>query len=35
VPGIVLDAYPHRAIEPARAVAIAREMQPTPAFKDQ
>jgi AAA+ superfamily predicted ATPase len=34
IPGIVLDAYPHRAIEPDRAVAIASEMQPTPAFKE-
>lgn len=34
MPGIVLDAYPHHAIEPDRAIAIAREMQPTPAFKE-
>jgi SpoVK/Ycf46/Vps4 family AAA+-type ATPase len=34
IPGIVLDAYPDRAIEPERAIAIAREMAPTPAFKE-
>ncbi len=35
IPGIVLDAYPQRAIEPGRALAIANEMRPTPAFKDE
>ena len=35
IPGIVLDAYPERAIEPGRALAIAGEMRPTPAFKDE
>ena len=34
IPGLVLDAYPHRAIEPERALAVASEMQPTPAFKE-
>ncbi|HJS40453.1 MAG TPA: ATPase, partial [Sphingomicrobium sp.] len=34
IPGIVLDAYPERAIEPERAIAIAREMQATPAFRE-
>lgn len=34
IPGIVLDAYPHRAIEPERALAIASEMQSTPPFKE-
>lgn len=34
LPGIVLDAYPDRPIEPERAIAIARDMQPTPAFKE-
>jgi AAA+ superfamily predicted ATPase len=34
IPTIVLDAYPHRAIEAARAIEITREMEPTPAFKD-
>jgi AAA+ superfamily predicted ATPase len=33
IPAIVLDAYPHRAIEAARAISIAKEMRPTPAFK--
>ena len=35
IPGIVLDAYPHRAIKPDRAIKIANEMQPTPPFKVQ
>ena len=34
LPGIVLDAYPDRPIEPERAIAIARDMKPTPAFRD-
>jgi AAA+ superfamily predicted ATPase len=34
IPTIVLDAYPNRAIEPARAVEIAQDMRPTPAFAD-
>jgi len=34
IPTIVLDAYPSRPIEPARAVEIAQEMRPTPAFAD-
>lgn len=34
IPGIVLDAYPNRAIEPQRALAIAMEMQATPPFKE-
>lgn len=34
IPGIVLDAYPHRAITPEQAIAITREMRPTPAFKE-
>jgi SpoVK/Ycf46/Vps4 family AAA+-type ATPase len=34
IPAIVLDAYPSRPIEPARAVEITREMKPTPAFAD-
>ena len=32
IPGLVLDAYPSRAITPERALAIAREMIPTPPF---
>ena len=34
IPGIVLDAYPHRAIEPSRALAIATAMRPTPPFRE-
>lgn len=34
LPAIVLDAYPSRAVEAARAVEIARKMAPTPPFKD-
>ena len=34
IPAIVLDAYPSRAIEPMRAIEIATEMKPTPAFKE-
>ena len=32
IPGLVLDAYPSRAITPARALVIAEEMVPTPPF---
>lgn len=35
IPGLVLDAYPDRAIEPTRAIALAQEMQPTPPFKSE
>lgn len=35
VPAIVLDAYPTRPISPARAVEIARGMQPTAPFQEQ
>jgi hypothetical protein len=34
LPGIVLDAYPSKAIDGARAVQIARAMAPTPPFRD-
>jgi AAA+ superfamily predicted ATPase len=34
LPTIVLDAYPTRAIDGARAVEIARSMVPTPPFRD-
>ena len=34
IPTIVLDAYPNRAIEAARAIEISREMRPTPAFQE-
>jgi AAA+ superfamily predicted ATPase len=33
-PAIVLDAYPHKSIDGARAVEIARAMTPTPPFRD-
>ena len=32
IPAIVLDAYPNSAIEPARALAIAEQMEPTAPF---
>lgn len=35
IPSIVLDAYPGRAVEGDRAVQIAQQMAPTPAFRDQ
>lgn len=35
IPAIVLDAYPDRAVEGRRAVQIAEQMAPTPAFRDQ
>lgn len=34
IPSIVLDAYPHNAVTPTRALEIAIEIQPTPPFKD-
>lgn len=34
LPAIVLDAYPVRAVDPKRAIAIARTMVPTPPFRD-
>lgn len=34
LPAIVLDAYPTRAVSPARAVEIAQAMVPTPPFKE-
>lgn len=35
IPSIVLDAYPDRAVEGKRAIEIAQQMTPTPAFHDQ
>lgn len=35
IPSIVLDAYPSRAVEGDRALQIALQMAPTPAFRDQ
>lgn len=34
LPAIVLDAYPSRPVDGARAVEIARTMTPTPPFRD-
>ena len=35
LPMLVLDAYPSRPIDGARAIEIARSMQPTPPFQDR
>lgn len=35
IPTIVLDAYPDRPIEGKRAIEIAQQIIPTPAFRDQ
>ena len=35
IPTIVLDAYPDRPVDGTRAVSIAREMAPTPPFRDE
>ena len=35
IPGLVLDAYPDRSIDPARAVALAQEMEATPPFTSE
>jgi SpoVK/Ycf46/Vps4 family AAA+-type ATPase len=34
IPTLVLDAYPDRAITASRALKLAREIRPTPPFKD-
>lgn len=34
LPSIVLDAYPSRAVDGARAVEVARAIAPTPPFRD-
>jgi AAA+ superfamily predicted ATPase len=34
IPAIVLDAYPDKAIQPERALAIAEQMEPTAPFVD-
>lgn len=34
IPALVLDAYPHKAIEPERAIFITKSLQPTPPFKE-
>ena len=35
VPAIVLDAYPSRPLDPARALEIAEAMKPTPPFQEK
>lgn len=35
IPALVLDAYPSRGVEAARAVEIARQMKPTPPFEEK
>jgi len=35
LPAIILDAYPHGSIVPARAIEIAKRIVPTPPFKDK
>lgn len=35
IPSIVLDAYPDSAVQGQRALEIAQQMAPTPAFRDQ
>lgn len=34
LPAIVLDAYPHKPVNPARAVQIAQKIVPTPPFQE-
>jgi len=34
LPAIVLDAYPDRAVQPARAIEIAKTIIPTPPFQE-
>jgi hypothetical protein len=34
LPGIVLAAYPAQAVNPLRAVELAKAMLPTPPFQD-
>lgn len=35
VPSVVLDAYPDKPVRAARALAIARELVPTPPFREE
>jgi AAA+ superfamily predicted ATPase len=35
LPGIVLDAYPAKAVAPGRAVEIAKSLTPTPPFQEK
>lgn len=34
LPAIVLDAYPSKSVNPARAIEIAKNMVPTPPFQE-
>lgn len=34
LPAIILDAYPHNAVNPTRAVEVARTIVPTPPFQE-
>jgi hypothetical protein len=34
LPSIVLEAYPAKAVDPVRAIEMAREMTPTPPFRE-
>lgn len=35
IPTVVLDAYPHGAVTPARAIELARAILPTPPFQEK
>ncbi len=35
LPSIVLDAYPHKGVDPTRALELARRTTPTPPFRDE
>lgn len=35
IPAIVLDAYPHQAITPERALKVAQRIEPTPPFQEK
>jgi hypothetical protein len=34
LPNLILDAYPDNAIQPKRAIELAKKMVPTPPFKE-
>jgi hypothetical protein len=34
LPNLILDAYPNSAIQPKRAIELAKKMLPTPPFKE-
>jgi SpoVK/Ycf46/Vps4 family AAA+-type ATPase len=35
IPTVVLDAYPHQGVSPARAIELARTIVPTPPFQEK